>query len=118
MTTLAPEPIIHAGPILIDTATRIVTVHDQPVEQLTRKEWQVLLALARAGSDGRAVVDRPTLLRAIWGPHASATRIRTLDSHACRLRAKLTAGMSGGQGLVVNIWAVGYALVRPQAVTA
>ncbi|MGH8733519.1 MAG: winged helix-turn-helix domain-containing protein [Burkholderiales bacterium] len=46
-------------------------------------------------------------------PGARSTR--TLDSHACRLRAKL-----GGHGerYVVNVWGVGYRLVDAPPVAA
>ena len=42
----------------------------------------------------------------------SLGQTRTLDSHACRLRAKL--GVDGDRW-VVNVWGVGYRLVDPVA---
>jgi DNA-binding response OmpR family regulator len=36
-------------------------------------------------------------------------RTRTLDSHACRLRAKLSA--AGDRRWIENVWGVGYRLV-------
>ena len=47
------------------------------------------------------------LLRDVWG-FRSLGSTRTLDSHACRLRAKLR---SHGDQFVVNVWGVGYRLV-------
>ena len=43
----------------------------------------------------------------MWGFRSRGVT-RTLDSHACRLRAKLR---SQGDRYVVNVWGVGYRLV-------
>jgi len=43
----------------------------------------------------------------VWG-HRAVGVTRTLDSHACRLRAKLARD---GDRFVVNVWGVGYRLV-------
>ncbi|WP_320672444.1 winged helix-turn-helix domain-containing protein [Patulibacter defluvii] len=48
------------------------------------------------------------LLQRVWDHHPHATRSRTIDSHACRLRRKLSAH---GDAFVVNVWGVGYRLV-------
>jgi DNA-binding response OmpR family regulator len=50
---------------------------------------------------------REELMREVWG-YQSAGRTRTLDSHACRLRAKLS---SDTHRLVINVWGVGYRLI-------
>jgi DNA-binding response OmpR family regulator len=47
------------------------------------------------------------LLRDVWGYRALGAT-RTLDSHACRLRQKLSAR---GDRFVINVWGVGYRLV-------
>jgi len=47
------------------------------------------------------------LLRDVWR-HAHGGRTRTLDSHACRLRAKLS---SDTHRLVINVWGVGLRLI-------
>ena len=47
------------------------------------------------------------LLRTVWG-YRSRSETRTLDCHACRLRAKLGVG---GERYVLNVWGVGYRLV-------
>jgi DNA-binding response OmpR family regulator len=52
------------------------------------------------------------LLRDVWG-FRSRGRTRTLDSHACRLRHKLSA--AGDARFVDNVWGVGYRLVSPGA---
>jgi DNA-binding response OmpR family regulator len=52
------------------------------------------------------VFTREELLRGVWGYR---TPSRTVDSHACRLRQKLS---SDNERLVINVWGVGYCLVR------
>jgi len=47
------------------------------------------------------------LLRNVWGFRALGST-RTLDSHACRLRQKLSRG---GDRFVLNVWGVGYRLI-------
>jgi len=46
-------------------------------------------------------------MRDVWG-YRSPGRTRTLDSRACRLRAKLS---SDTHRLVINVWGVGYRLI-------
>jgi DNA-binding response OmpR family regulator len=53
------------------------------------------------------VFTREELMREVWG-YPDAGRTRTLDSHACRLRAKLS---SDTHRLVINVWGVGYWLI-------
>ena len=91
------------GPVSIDVPGRQVRVDDQPVE-LSAKEYELLLALS--GDPGR-VFTREELLRDVWG-FRSPGRTRTLDSHAHRLRHKLSR--AGAAKLVVNVWGVGYRL--------
>ena len=103
--TAAPPPErVDAGPIAIDCATRRVTVHGRPVS-LAAKEYDLLLHLA---SDPTRVFTKEQLLRDVWD-FRSHGRTRTLDSHASRLRRKLTA--AGGASCVVNEWGVGYRLL-------
>jgi DNA-binding response OmpR family regulator len=71
---------------------------------LTQKEFALLRVLAAAPT---TVHTKEALLRSVWGFRARGTT-RTLDSHACRLRAKLAAG---GDRFVLNVWGVGYRLV-------
>ena len=91
------------GPLTIDVPGREVRVDDQPVE-LSAKEYELLLALS---TDPTRVFTREELLRDVWG-FRSPGRTRTLDSHAHRLRRKLSS--SGAAKLVVNVWGVGYRL--------
>jgi DNA-binding response OmpR family regulator len=94
----------HAGPITADLATRRVTIGGAAV-QLPGKEYELLLKLM---TDPTRVFTKEQLLREVWG-FRSLGRTRTLDSHASRLRRKLSA--SGNGVFVVNVWGVGYRLL-------
>ena len=71
---------------------------------LSQKEFALLRALA---AEPTRVLTKEELLRDVWGFRSLGTT-RTLDSHACRLRQKLSAD---GDRFVVNVWGVGYRLV-------
>jgi DNA-binding response OmpR family regulator len=68
-------------------------------------EYLLLIHLA---ADPERVFTKRELLRNIWA-YPGATRTRTLDAHACRLRKKLER--AGAVGYVVNRCGVGYRLV-------
>jgi DNA-binding response OmpR family regulator len=100
--------LVDLGPLVVDRAARRVLVHGYELV-LSQKEFALLVKLA---SDPDRVFTREHLLRDVWGyPGFSATR--TVESHASRLRVKLTA--AGLFGWVVNEWGVGYKL-RPRRV--
>ena len=101
------------GDLTIDLGGRAVTVHGTPVE-LSAKEWDLLVYMA---SDPTRVFTKQELLREVWQTDWVGTT-RTLDSHACRLRAKLA--VAGARGTVVNVWGVGYRLIdsTTQAIAA
>lgn len=96
-----------AGGIEIDTATREVRVGGELLE-LSPTEYSLLVALA---NDPRRVYTKDELLRDVWG-FRTPGRTRTLDSHACRLRRKLS---ERGAQAVVSVRGVGYRLtdVKP-----
>ena len=94
---------IRDGPLEIDPEAREVRVAGARID-LSQKEYALLRALA---ADPSRVCTKEELLRTIWGFRSLGTT-RTLDSHACRLRAKLRA--HGGRW-VVNVWGVGYRLL-------
>jgi DNA-binding response OmpR family regulator len=96
---------LRVASLTIDIAARDVCLGDRQVE-LSAKEYELLVALA---SDPTRVFTREELLLQVWGYR---TPSRTLDSHACRLRNKLTAD---GERLIINVWGVGYCLVRDVA---
>jgi DNA-binding response OmpR family regulator len=95
----------HILDVEIDLASRSV-ISDQREIELSRLEFDLLAVLS---SDPRRVFTKRDLLKEIWGmPEGVATR--TLDSHACRLRKKLS---SANGGFVTNRWGIGYSLLPP-----
>lgn len=97
------EGPIRVGDLVIDPATRSVRLADEEVA-LANKEFALLRVLA---SDPTRVFTKEELLRDVWG-FRSLGRTRTLDSHASRLRRKITG--PGGR-FVINCWGIGYRLV-------
>jgi len=96
----APEPnLIEVGPVHIDVSARTVRVHGREVA-LTRKEFDVLLSLARQPG---AAVARDRILLDAWGT-TFADR-HTVEVHVGSLRGKL-----GDPRLVETIRGVGYRL--------
>jgi DNA-binding response OmpR family regulator len=104
-TSPAGHEVLRAGPITADLATRTVRVDGTPVA-LASKEYELLLKLM---TDPTRVFTKEELLRDVWG-FRSLGRTRTLDSHASRLRRKLSAVMP--ELFVVNVWGVGYRLLH------
>ena len=103
-TMPAGHETMQAGPITADLATRCVRVDGHPIA-LAGKEYELLVKLM---SDPTRVFTKESLLRDVWG-FRSLGRTRTLDSHASRLRRKLS---SVGPGVfVINVWGVGYRLL-------
>jgi DNA-binding response OmpR family regulator len=94
---------VRVGPLQIDPAARDVRLDGARLE-LSQKEYGLLLALA---AQPTRVCPKEDLLRDVWGFRARGTT-RTLDSHACRLRAKLA---HPDVQFVVNVWGVGYRLI-------
>jgi DNA-binding response OmpR family regulator len=103
-TAPTAHEVRHAGPITADLATRTVTVGQDQIA-LAGKEYELLLKLM---TDPTRVFTKEQLLRDVWG-FRSLGRTRTLDSHASRLRRKLSAAAPGL--FVVNVWGVGYRLL-------
>jgi DNA-binding response OmpR family regulator len=89
--------------LVIDRAARRVLVGGVAV-LLAAKEYDLLVKLA---GDPTRVFTKEELLREVWG-FRSLGRTRTLDSHASRLRRKLS---SAGGDYVRNVWGVGYSLL-------
>jgi len=103
-TMPAAHETLRAGPITADLATRCVKVDGLSVA-LAGKEYELLVKLM---SDPTRVFTKESLLRDVWG-FRSLGRTRTLDSHASRLRRKLSAAAPGA--FVINVWGVGYGLL-------
>lgn len=97
--------LVRVGGLTIDPATRSVRLDGEPVP-LSAKEFGLLYALA---SDPGRVHPKGELLRDVWGYRSSGST-RTVDTHACRLRRKLSAR---GRPFVVNVRGVGYRLTEP-----
>jgi len=96
--------VVKVGDLCIDPASREVRLGDREVE-LSAKEFALLHALA---GEPTRVFTKEELLRDVWGFKLMGST-RTLDSHASRLRRKLTP-LAGGRRWVVNVWGVGYRL--------
>ncbi|MBA2361903.1 MAG: response regulator transcription factor [Actinobacteria bacterium] len=94
---------LEVGELVVDKAARRVTCTGIPVV-LAAKEYELLAKLA---GDPTRVFTKEQLLREVWD-FRSLGRTRTLDSHASRLRRKLSAA---GGDFVRNVWGVGYSLV-------
>src|SRR4051794_10239591 len=95
---------VRVGALTIDPASRRVQVGGTPVE-LSNLELALLRTLA---AEPTRVFTKAELLRDVWGFRCPG-RTRTLDTHACRLRAKLAA--AGDRRWIENVWGVGYRLV-------
>jgi len=99
----ADNPLLRIRSLAIDTTSREVTVNGRPIH-LRRLEYDLLAYLA---SDPKRVFHKQELLTNLWG-YAAPSTTRTLDSHASRLRRKLS---SHGERWVTNVHGVGYRLI-------
>jgi DNA-binding response OmpR family regulator len=97
------QGVLRVGDLEVDPPTREVRLHGERIA-LAQKEFALLRALA---SEPTRVFTKEELLRDVWG-FRSLGSTRTLDSHACRLRHKLSRA---GDRFVVNVWGVGYRLI-------
>jgi DNA-binding response OmpR family regulator len=98
---------VRVGALELDPRSREVWVRGEPIH-LSRKEFALLALLAGAPT---YTFTRAELLREVWGFHTSEIKTRTLDSHAHRLRIKLSVPTDR---YIVNVWGVGYRLVDPR----
>ncbi len=94
---------LRVGELAVDPVAREVRLRGARVT-LSAKEFALLQQLA---SEPTRVWTKAELLRDVWGFRALGAT-RTLDSHACRLRQKLSVR---GDRFVINVWGVGYRLV-------
>jgi DNA-binding response OmpR family regulator len=93
---------LQVGDLHIDTAAKSADINGTPVH-LSRLEFDVLVTMA---TDPSKVFSRHDLARTVWG--STQPSDRTIDSHICRLRHRLSA--AGGHQLVANTWGQGWAL--------
>jgi DNA-binding response OmpR family regulator len=101
---------LRVGELELDPVAREVRLRGARVT-LSQKEFALLRQLA---SEPTRVWTKAELLRDVWGFRALGAT-RTLDSHACRLRQKLSAR---GDRFVINVWGVGYRLVDGEVADA
>lgn len=100
----APDEPLVVGRVRIVAGTREVAVDGTPVT-LTRKEFELLLLLARRSPN---VVSREAILDQIWGATWESSS-RTLDTHIAALRHKLGPAVP-----IRTIHGVGYRLLADQ----
>jgi DNA-binding response OmpR family regulator len=84
---LALDPVLTCGDLVFDPATRVVTLHDEPLT-LTAIETGLIELLIRRSP---AVVSRRTIAVQVWDDEADAVGSNTIDVHMGRLRSKLAA---------------------------
>src|SRR6201999_2959309 len=101
------DPVITVGGLVIDTRSYEVSVDDRPVE-LARKEFELLLALARRTGE---VVSKRDLLSEVW-QLAWGGSDRTVDVHLSWLRRKLGESAASPKYLH-SVRGVGIRLVAP-----
>jgi DNA-binding response OmpR family regulator len=94
---------MRVGALELDPMSRDAWVDGEPV-RLTNKEFALALMLA---TEPTRVFTRAELLAEVWGFQAAGAT-RTLDSHASRLRRKLSVGR---RTFVINVWGIGYRLL-------
>ena len=103
------EAALNLGGLSIDPRSREVTVDGKPVD-LTRKEFDVLVALARRPC---AVVTKRELLAEVWGlPWGGGDR--TVDVHLSWLRRKL-GETAAAPRFLHSVRGVGVKLAEPGA---
>jgi DNA-binding response OmpR family regulator len=88
----------------VDVARREVRADDRSIE-LTRTEFDIIARLAR---EPGVVVDRPSLLAAVWGPGYDDDHV--VDVHVANLRRKLEDDPDRPR-FVETVRGVGYRLV-------
>jgi DNA-binding response OmpR family regulator len=102
------DPVITVGGLRIDTRSYEVTVDGRPVE-LARKEFELLLALARRVGE---VVSKRDLLSEVW-QLAWGGSDRTVDVHLSWLRRKL-GETAAHPRYIHSVRGVGVRLVAPE----
>lgn len=107
-TSPPPGRVLRAGELTIDRDSLSASIGGRRLA-LSRKEFDLL---ARLAVEPTHVVTREVLLRDIWG-YRSVTRTRTLDSHASRLRRKISELTD--TPYVLNVWGRGYRLMLAAA---
>jgi DNA-binding response OmpR family regulator len=102
----ALEPVLRAGEIELDPATREVRRGGELVP-LTARELGILELLLRRRP---SVVDRRTLAARVWDDESDAVGSNTIDVHVARLRAKL----GPASAVIRTVRGVGYRIVAQE----
>ncbi|WP_282920468.1 response regulator transcription factor [Ignavigranum ruoffiae] len=87
--------------IKINTQTREAYYQDQPIENLTPKEFDLLVMFA---SNPKRVFSREDLLTSLWEDPFYGDE-RTVDAHIKKLRQKIE---QVGEEVIQTVWGVGY----------
>lgn len=85
----------------INENTREIILYNQPLEDLTPKEFDLLYTLA---TSPRRVFSREQLLEQVWEYEYFGDE-RTVDAHIKKLRQKL---LKNGPQVIQTVWGVGY----------
>jgi two-component system cell cycle response regulator CtrA len=101
------ESAIRTGRLVVDLATRVVSVDDQPV-RLTGKEYGILELLCQR--KGTTLTKDMFLNHLYEGMNEPGLKI--IDVFVCKLRKKL-AQATGGKHYIETVWGRGYALRDP-----
>ena len=98
---------MRVGTLELDPRGRQVWLEGREIH-LSGKEFGLARMLA---SEPTRTFTREELLRDVWGFKAQGLT-RTLDTHAYRLRHKLSTGR---MSFVINVWGIGYRLVDAES---
>jgi two-component system cell cycle response regulator CtrA len=102
-----PKLSVRTGKLVVNLATRIVSVDDMPVH-LTGKEYGILelLSLRKGTTQTKRMI-----LDHLYGGF-DEPELGVIDSFIAKLRKKL-AQATGGQHYIETVWGRGYALRDP-----
>jgi len=95
---------LRVADLVVDPLSRDVRLAGRQI-QFSAKEFALLYALA---ADPTRVFTKAELLQNVWG-YATQGATRTLDTHACRIRQKLSGG---DRRFVITVRGVGYKLTE------
>ena len=96
-----PEFDIQTPHFKLNTKTREAFLNDQPIKDLTPKEFDLLKTLA---SKPKQVFSREQLLQLVWNYEYYGDE-RTVDAHIKKLRQKIE---QVGPKVIQTVWGVGY----------
>lgn len=106
---MAETEKIELGPLVLDSATRRVTILEEDLH-LTPNEFDLLKVLM---AHPERVFERSDLISMVQGYDFQGYD-RTIDSHIKNIRKKISAHLPGSQ-VIRTIYGIGYALYAPQS---